>query len=333
MSLESVKPLRYIRVEPLASESLGVRSMCLYVETDDVKMVLDPGVSLGPRFGKLPHPREYRALGEARRRIRSYASKAYVATVSHYHYDHITPPFESDWVWTWSNREECMAIYSGKLMLVKDIRRRINLSQRQRGWILQKFVSEVAERVEVCDGKTFEFGDTVLRFSEPVPHGEGGSALGWVLMVTVESRGEKMLYCSDVQGPISTETLKIILAEKPNMVVVGGPPLYLAGFRVRRESVDRGLENLARLVSTVPTTVVDHHLLRDRGWRDAARQAFSEADRRGNMLCTAAGFLGLKDNLLEAYRAELYEEEPPSREFIRWTRLPADKRRRVEPPI
>ena len=333
MSLKSIQPLKHIRVEPLASESLGVRSMCLYVETKDVKAILDPGVSLGPRFRRLPHPREYKALEEARRRIRCYASKAYVATVSHYHYDHITPPFESDWVWTWSNREECAAVYSGKLMLVKNIRRRINLSQRQRGWILQKFTREIAERIEVCDGKTFEFGDTVLRFSEPVPHGEEGSLLGWVLMVTVESRGEKLIYCSDVQGPMSSKTLELILAEKPDMVVVGGPPLYLAGFRVRRESIERGLENLAKIVSKTRVTVVDHHLLRDRNWKEVSKQAFSEAVRHNHALYTAAGLLGLEERLLEAYRAELYEREPPSREFIKWTKLPADKRRRVRPPV
>jgi len=48
---------RNIRVVPLAEESFGVRSMCTYVETPDVRVLLDAGVSLGPnRFGFPPYP-------------------------------------------------------------------------------------------------------------------------------------------------------------------------------------------------------------------------------------------------------------------------------------
>ena len=50
------------KIIPLAAESLGVRSMCTYVETPDLRILIDPGVSLGPRFGLLPHPKEYEAI-------------------------------------------------------------------------------------------------------------------------------------------------------------------------------------------------------------------------------------------------------------------------------
>ena len=59
--------LRHIRVVPLAAESFGVRSMCTYVETSDIKVLLDGGVSLCPiRYGLPPHPQEFRAIIEAR---------------------------------------------------------------------------------------------------------------------------------------------------------------------------------------------------------------------------------------------------------------------------
>ncbi len=68
--------LRYINVVPLAAESLGVRSMCTFVETADVRVLLDAGVSLGPyRLGFPPHPREYEALKESRRRIAEAAER------------------------------------------------------------------------------------------------------------------------------------------------------------------------------------------------------------------------------------------------------------------
>jgi predicted metallo-beta-lactamase superfamily hydrolase len=48
-----------IQLNPLAFESLGVRSMASKVVTPDIKILIDPGVSLGIRFGLLPHPEEY----------------------------------------------------------------------------------------------------------------------------------------------------------------------------------------------------------------------------------------------------------------------------------
>lgn len=56
-----------IRVLPLAFESFGVRSMATLVETDDIKLVIDPGSALGPRFSLSPHECEYTALAQSRR--------------------------------------------------------------------------------------------------------------------------------------------------------------------------------------------------------------------------------------------------------------------------
>lgn len=55
--------LQHARLIPLAAESFGARSMCTYVETRDVKILLDAGVSLRPkRFGLPPHPLEFKAI-------------------------------------------------------------------------------------------------------------------------------------------------------------------------------------------------------------------------------------------------------------------------------
>jgi predicted metallo-beta-lactamase superfamily hydrolase len=69
--------LKHIKVVPLAAESLGVRSMCTYVETSDVKILLDAGVSVCPnRFGLPPHPKELKAISECRRRIANAADES-----------------------------------------------------------------------------------------------------------------------------------------------------------------------------------------------------------------------------------------------------------------
>jgi predicted metallo-beta-lactamase superfamily hydrolase len=178
---------KHIRVMPLAAESLGVRSMCTYVETPDLRMLLDAGVSLCPnRFGLPPHPLEFRAIEKARGKIAEAAEGADVVTISHYHFDHHTPSYE-DWLCNWTEAEEtARQIYRGKVVLLKNPKEWINFSQRRRGWVFQKTGGKFAERLEVADGRTFTFGKTVVRFSEPVPHGPEDSALGWVLMTVVE---------------------------------------------------------------------------------------------------------------------------------------------------
>ena len=52
-----------MKIIPIASDSLGVRSMATYVETKDCKILIDPSAALGPkRYGLPPHNKELEAL-------------------------------------------------------------------------------------------------------------------------------------------------------------------------------------------------------------------------------------------------------------------------------
>jgi predicted metallo-beta-lactamase superfamily hydrolase len=107
-------------IRPLATESLGVRSTCVYIQTPDVRVLVDPGVSLGPRFRLIPHPREYQRLEKCRRKIAQYANDAEIVTISHYHYDHCTPTY-TDYVWNYSDREVARNIYQKKVVWLRII--------------------------------------------------------------------------------------------------------------------------------------------------------------------------------------------------------------------
>jgi len=324
--------LRKIRVVPLAAESFGVRSMCTYVGTPEVKVLLDAGASLGPsRFGFPPHPREYEAMAECRERISKAAEEVDVVTVSHYHFDHHTPSFV-DWFCNWSSAEAARQIYAGKLVLVKDYRAVINFSQRRRGWMFKKTCGRHAARLEVADGRTFEFGQTKVKFSEPVFHGAENTPLGWILMTTIQHSGEKVLFAPDVQGPMCDHTLKLILGERPQLIIVGGPPHYLAGFRVSEDHIQCGMRNLETLVKNVPLTILEHHILRDERWRELSQPIFGAASKKGHVVVTAAEFLGKKNNLLEFRRKPLFETEPPSLGFEKWMKLPLSERKTIGPP-
>jgi hypothetical protein len=306
--------------------------MCTFVETPDVKILIDPGVALGPRFRLLPHPKEYEALEDSRGRIRKYARIADILIVSHYHHDHFTPNF-TDTAWLASSAREAESIYQGKTMMVKDARSSMNVSQRRRGWIFQSFCRKIGCETIVADGRSLQYGETEVRFSGPLPHGEDSGELGSVIATVVESHLEKFIHASDIQGPISSSALQFILEEKPSAVIIGGPPTYLSGVRVSAEAIRRGMENLEVIAKRTPLVIVDHHLLRA---PDSIQElsAISEAIRPlGGSIMTAAEYIHERPQLLEANRTNMYREHPPSRRFMKWTRLGKEKQRQTIPPL
>ncbi|MBS7644466.1 MAG: hypothetical protein QW569_03285 [Candidatus Bathyarchaeia archaeon] len=321
-----------IRVRPIAFESMGVRSMCTLVESPDVDILIDPGLSLGPRFSLLPHPEEYKARSRLRRRLLEAAGGASVLAVTHYHYDHYTPFFDES-VWTGSTVEEAEVLYQGKEVLAKSYRGKVNLSQRRRGWLFWKGLSERGINAREADGSTFTFGETELKFSEPVPHGEQDSMLGWVLMLLIERGGEKVLFTSDIQGPMATSTMRLIEEWRPQLAVIGGPPIYLRGYRVSDEAIGKALTNMLSLARLIPMIIVDHHLLRDPGWTDFLAPISKVAEVNGGVVHTAASYLGAPATPLEYKRKDLYASEPPSWEFSEWVKMPEDSRRKTPPPV
>ena len=330
--MTEIADLPTIHITPIGFESLGVRSMCTFVETPDVKLLIDAGVALGPRFRTLPHPREYQARDECRSRIRTFAAKADAIVVSHYHNDHHTPNY-TETVWVGSSSEEAEQIYKDKLVFVKDIRNSINFNQRKRGWMFQRFIKRAGGKCEVADGKSFEFGSTKITLSQPVPHGEDNSEMGWVLMTGVRCGEEMFLHASDVQGPMSKETLRLIIKDKPSILMLGGPPTYLKGVRVQDSSIERGIMNAAKIAKVVPTLILEHHILRSEDWKAEAGPVFEAANEAENRVFTAAEYLRQPVLILEARRQALYADEKPSSEFVKWTALPRDKRRLTSPPI
>jgi len=317
---------------PVAFESFGVRSMCTYVESPDVRILIDPGVALGPRFRLFPHPREYEALMNSRRKIRKYARIADVLVVSHYHHDHFTPNF-TDTTWLASNAHEADSIYRGKIVMVKDVRSSTNLSQRRRGWIFQTYVRKIARETIPADGRTVEYGGTTLRFSAPLPHGEERSELGWVIATIVEFSSEKLIHASDLQGPMSETALRFILNEQPSAIIVGGPPTYLGGVKASEDSIKRGMKNLETIAKTIPLVIVDHHLLRSQDSIEELSKLSASTKPTGHSIMTASEYVGHPPELLEANRRSLYDKQPPPRRFMKWTKLREEKQRQTVPPL
>ena len=321
-----------INVLPLISESMGARSLCTFLETPDIKILLDPGISLARRWNLLPHPIEYRILLENRRQIVEYAEKSDVVTISHYHFDHCSPTF-LDYRWTFSTPETAQQIFRNKLVLAKDYRAKINPTQRRRGWMLRKQIENIVQEFQPADDRVFTFGDTVIHFSTPVFHGEPDNALGWVVMVSIRVENECVLHASDVQGPMITSTFNSILKVNPTLLYLGGPPQYLAGYRVDHQSIMQAQSNLLSLSQKIPTLIIDHHLLRGQDWTSFMQPIRSVALAENHHVFTAAEYDSQPNQPLESERRRLYEENPPSTEFLNWSHRSKDQQRIIPPPI
>ncbi len=330
---ELSNPLCNIKITPMAAESFGVRSMCTLVETPDIAVILDAGISLCPyRFNLPPHPIEFQTIARLRQTIAEAAKKAGVVTISHYHFDHHTPSYE-DWIVNWTeDHETARQIYQGKTVLVKNPREKIKASQRQRAWLFQKTGGKHAKTLESADGKTFSYGNTTLRFSEPVAHGPENLTLGWVIMTVVQHGNERFMFAPDIQGPMSKHTLELILVEKTTVIMLGGPPLYLGGFRVEMADLEQGLRNLESIVEAVPIVVLDHHTLRDELWRQKMEKVFQKAAETGHAIVTAAEYKGKENLFLESKRKQLYRDHPPSIEFKQWMKT-LNNKKVLKPPL
>jgi predicted metallo-beta-lactamase superfamily hydrolase len=290
-----------MKIVPLAFESMGVRSMATFVETDQ-KILIDPGTSIAPkRFGYPPWKNEFDALYETRARIEEYAEKADVVTISHYHHDHYTP-FELG-KFLDSSPKAAEKVYQGKKLFIKHPISQINKSQQKRAADFLKNLKDLDCEVSYGDGKSFEIGDTEIKFSNALPHGSEGSKLGYVVAVTIKWNGKSVMHASDVQGPIYEGAKQAILKEKPDMLILSGPPIYLQGFAIEREDIEKARNNLIEISGQIPEVIVDHHLLRDIRCFDFIKSVEKES---GAEIFVASEINGREPKLLEARRKEFY---------------------------
>ena len=76
-------------IEFLAADSLGLRSMATYIETKDLRILIDPGASVAPiRNGFGPTQEELNLLEKTLAKIKAYIRISDLIIISHYHYDH-----------------------------------------------------------------------------------------------------------------------------------------------------------------------------------------------------------------------------------------------------
>ena len=284
-----------MNIRILGCESLGVRSLACVVESSGGKILIDPGVALGPRRFRLgPHALEVEAAKQVQSVLREELSGADVVIFTHFHGDH-HPMVEADE--SQLSAESVLAELKQKVIFAK-APGGISRNQRQRRLALEEMVGE---SFQDADGESMVRAGFTITFSGPVPHGEPGNKAGSVIMVKVSIDGRTFVHGSDNQL-LNDEAMNIICGWKPDVLFCAGPPLYI--FQNRPDVGEGAAKRLERLSSACGTVIIDHHILRSRSgeeWLDS----IAGNSKHGNIRC-AADFMGKLRRLLEADRKELY---------------------------
>ncbi len=156
---------------------------------------------------------------------------------------------------------------------------------------------EIGKCVKVvwAENRTFKFGNVEIRTLNPWFHGLEYDRTGWIVPLIIESNGYKIFYTSDVMGPEIEDYAYFIAEEKPDIVILDGPPVYLFPYMLNRINLERAVMNAIRIIEAKPELIIyDHHLLRSRLWRKYVKQVFQKAESENVKLLTAAEYLGLK---------------------------------------
>ena len=278
-----------MKIEILASDSLGVRSMATCVEAGGHKILIDPGAALGPkRYGLPPHRFEFERLRFIRDLIKRRAKESDIIIITHYHHDHYNP--------------EDFEIYEGKIVYLKDPQKNINRNQKRRAELLIKNIKARVKVLEVAEGRSFKFNGLELIFSEACPHGIN-ERLGCVVQVLIKDKNLKFAYTSDIQGAPLKVHLDFLLFHKPDIIFMDGPPLYLGKRVFPEEALKDSIKNIKLLISEINPKyfILDHHITRDLSFNEKVEGLYN------NYLITAASFMGKRELLLEAKRKDLWK--------------------------
>jgi len=278
-----------MKIHLVAFDSFGVKSMCTRVETKDVTITIDPGIAVETGSFPLPDDEKIRLIMKYEEAIRKSCEISDVVVVTHYHYDHHMPVADK-------------GMYGDKILLVKDPLRHINQSQRWRASEFLSLVEGVAKEIKIVDGQSIKFGNTKLDFSRPLWHGVERSKLGYVLMLAIKEE-EKVLFSSDISGPMIEKYASMIIKEKPDVLILDGPPTYILGYIMSYKNLARSILNIEKIVEKIEGKIIlDHHLMRDYRYKDLLKIVYDKATELGKEVLSAAEVKGEEPMVLKGFK-------------------------------
>jgi len=147
-----------ISVNPVWSDSMGAKSLCLKIETSDISIIIDPAAAVMQKSFPMKTERKYALLDEARSKIEKASKEVEHVFISHYHYDHHFLPDTSG--------IDFSSVYSNKEIWIKDPNRWINPSQWKRSRkFLQVLLDHHDDEKDLCE---FKFEPDEEKYDDPL---------------------------------------------------------------------------------------------------------------------------------------------------------------------
>lgn len=156
-------------------------------------------------------------------------------------------------------------------------------------------------KVNFPERKTYKYGETVVRFTEPLFHGGEFSRLGWVFATVIECKGKKLIHTSDLNGPVIEDYAEWIIREDPDILILDGPPTYLLGYILNKINLKRAVDNMLNILRNTKTEIIiyDHHLPRESKFKERTEPVWEESRKLGKKVLTAAEYTGRKPLVLK----------------------------------
>ncbi|MGQ9677791.1 MAG: hypothetical protein ACUVUD_00715 [bacterium] len=266
----------------VAFDSLGVKGMCTRIETPDVTVTIDPGVSAQTAEFPLPEEERKKLLSDYLQLVRESCARSQVLIISHYHLDHFIDARDPE-------------IYSGKILFAKSLD---DLPQKQKETAHRffKIIDGLPKEIIWADGRRFKFKKTEIGFSSPIWHGKADAEPGKVIMTEVKKGKECILISSDVAGPIELEVSEAIYRVNPQVAVIDGYPSFRHGTSAGDTGLLKSIINICRILSlpTLKTLIVDHHSARDYRYPAFYKLIYQKAKKLKKKFGTVAELAGKK---------------------------------------
>ena len=174
---------------------------------------------------------------------------------------------------------------------------------RVKNWNSAKLIPELEFKgieVRFSEGVEFKFGRTKLRFTPALFHGIEFSRVGWVFATVITCGKEKLIYSSDLDGPIIEDYADWIIRENPDVLILDGPMTYMRGYLLTKTTMRRVMANVVRILekSDIKLLIYDHHLPREPKFREHTREVWDVGKREHKKVLTAAEYLGKRPAVL-----------------------------------
>lgn len=129
-----------INIMPVWFDSMGAKSMCTFIKTPEIRVIIDPGFAIMQRSYPLKDEEKVAFLKAAEERIKKYTKKADIVIITHFHYDHYKRPVEFP------------ESYIDKTLYIKNPNEWINYSQWKRTRIMYEDIMKLFDNILKING-------------------------------------------------------------------------------------------------------------------------------------------------------------------------------------